>query len=174
MTPRLSFNYLHVSHSGLNFIILCGYSNVSRRSFFSLNYSHSPFILPNYPNIWADAPFPLDNRFINLEPWPRLIPFHQIWKVCVRTTLSIGSLNDCLGVSWNNDAFHSYTGGCWLYNEESQLASRYVNFNMVELIRVATTIVDRPISSCVNVEKLLQQGLLDHHEWWQRGHCESS
>ncbi|RJE24525.1 Phosphotransferase enzyme family [Aspergillus sclerotialis] len=69
------------------------------------------------------------------------------------TVYNVNSTNPA-GVSWDDEAFHSYTGGRWLYNEEKQRASRSVKFNMDELIRTATTSQGCSITSCVNVEKL--------------------
>jgi hypothetical protein len=54
----------------------------------------------------------------------------------------------------DDESFHRYTGGRWLFNEKKQLADRSIKFNMTELVRAATTSQVVNIDSCINVEKL--------------------
>ncbi|EGD93510.1 phosphotransferase [Trichophyton tonsurans CBS 112818] len=56
--------------------------------------------------------------------------------------------------NWDDESFHRYTGGRWLYNEDKQMADRSVRFNMTELVRAAAISQGCDISSCIKVEKL--------------------
>ena len=59
-----------------------------------------------------------------------------------------------LDINWDDEDFHCYTAGRWLYNEQKQLADRYVQFNMKELVRAAARSQGHDITACVGVEKL--------------------
>lgn len=72
-------------------------------------------------------------------------------------------------------SIYQYTTGRWLWNEEKQLAVRYVRFNVDALCPIAARSVG-PVS-CTSITKLVegnQQSLAFNHEWWERGHCEAS
>lgn len=57
-------------------------------------------------------------------------------------------------INWDDDSFHHYTSGRWLFNEAKQLAARHVDFNMNELVKVATENLGCDLSSCAGVRKL--------------------
>jgi hypothetical protein len=62
--------------------------------------------------------------------------------------------NHLLVINWHDDTFHRYTSGRWLFNEPEQLADRYVNFDMNELVRATAKCLGSDISACTNVQKL--------------------
>lgn len=47
---------------------------------------------------------------------------------------------------------HRYTAGRWLWNEPDQLARRYVQFNVNELVRI--TAASLGSSACTQIDKL--------------------
>lgn len=53
---------------------------------------------------------------------------------------------------WNKKEFYRYTAGRWLFDEEHQMSSRYVEFNMNELVRIAAECIGSP--ACAEVIKL--------------------
>ncbi|KAK2800297.1 hypothetical protein FQN51_006205 [Onygenales sp. PD_10] len=57
-------------------------------------------------------------------------------------------------LQWDDESFHRYTGGRWVYNEDKQLADRHVEFNMTELVRAAAETQGCNLTSSIKVEKL--------------------
>jgi hypothetical protein len=63
------------------------------------------------------------------------------------------TVNNSLG-DQNNDLLFRYTSGRWLWNEETQLAARYVKFDVEALCRVAADSVGS--HSCSDITKLTE------------------
>ncbi|RHZ51896.1 hypothetical protein CDV55_102552 [Aspergillus turcosus] len=70
-----------------------------------------------------------------------------------RSYWTISSMNAKSQTS-ESEPFYQYTSGRWLWNEDAQLAVRYVKFNIKELCRIAAASVGS--TSCTDVTKLTE------------------
>ena len=55
-------------------------------------------------------------------------------------------------IDGDEESFYRYTSGRWLWDEQAQLSSRYVPFNVAELAQIAARSIGA--SSCVEIKKI--------------------